>query len=626
MKRQYCCLIVACLTVLICLAPTRAQKLSPKISLPNQPKEQGPRPVVSVQEKLVRATYEKLTMLSKAARLLPPNAVATEIPEDPAVLRFDLRNFRIGPVQEIMSALGSEIISEPTGEIIQLSRSVIQHNQEAEQVAYSAEWTSGKYASVYDPKWTVADLLGFEAERYYDAGKYASYEVTVFFKGKSRAYRALALFHDRYVASDAPELSFWDSIIGMGGVLVDVWKEKRPPFNKKMSPPTEEDPFPDNSNASFLQAVSYLTTVEGSNGGSIIAESANANSSTYSENTVPGPIVRTTTEDTREHNSGKHGQRVGFQGSCSQPVTNQQQCFVVITDTDTYENGTTTNIFYTHVNRTDQKFVSATGPRGVEIVCTAGRGVATRNCLSPGCSFTASLQANGTTMQMTGGDVWNGQLVHNHTCKLPARRCNNSWMEAKCLAGGEGWDEDTCRCVPESPIIIDTKGDGVSLTDLAGGVTFDLNVDGKAERLSWTATGSDDAWLVLDRNMNGYIDNGEEMFGNFTPQPSSNRRNGFIALAVFDKLQHGGTNDGLIDRQDAVFGSLRLWQDLNHNAISEAEELHSLAELGVDSISLDYRESERIDQYGNRFALRAKVDDARGFRVGRWAWDVLLLH
>jgi hypothetical protein len=191
---------------------------------------------------------------------------------------------------------------------------------------------------------------------------------------------------------------------------------------------------------------------------------------------------------------------------------------------------------------------------------------------------------------------------------------------------GYAWNSTDCACEPATPIIVDVGGNGFYLTSAAGGVSFDIFGTGHPIQIAWTAPGVVNAFLCLP-DSNGKCDDGKDLFGNFTPQPPSATPNGFVALAVYDLPANGGNGDGIIDSRDAVFSSLRLWVDVNHDGISQLEEMHTLPSLGVESISLDYQLSEKTDQYGNVFRYRSKVNpnDPDPSHVGKTAYDVFFV-
>jgi hypothetical protein len=191
-------------------------------------------------------------------------------------------------------------------------------------------------------------------------------------------------------------------------------------------------------------------------------------------------------------------------------------------------------------------------------------------------------------------------------------------------------EQDLCRCDAEippccctSPILIDIAGDGFRLTSWTDGVEFAPRPGFHPSARAWTEVNSDDAWLVLDRDGDGVINDGSEMFGDATPQTrpaGGTLRNGFLALA-----QHDDDSNDAIDETDAVFSELRLWQDADHDGVSQPSELHTLPDLGVAGISLAYAEAREVDQHGNAFRYWARVYGTAGSPVGMTAWDVWLV-
>lgn len=201
-------------------------------------------------------------------------------------------------------------------------------------------------------------------------------------------------------------------------------------------------------------------------------------------------------------------------------------------------------------------------------------------------------------------------------CNLPPEDCGSQQV----------WNPDTCSCEGPTPIILDLSGQGFFLTNARNGVQFDITGTGHPVQIAWTAPAADNAFVCLP-DSNGSCDDGKDLFGNFTPQPPSQHHNGFAALAVYDQPANGGNGDGIIDAQDKIFSSLRLWIDANHDGICQPSELFTLPSKGVDSISLKYRASMKRDQFGNLFRYRSLLNPGgpqAGSDVGRMAYDVFL--
>lgn len=204
-----------------------------------------------------------------------------------------------------------------------------------------------------------------------------------------------------------------------------------------------------------------------------------------------------------------------------------------------------------------------------------------------------------------------GQVTWSTNRRVLNRECRLADVVSQ--LPGETNDDGECDfdsidpCFPDpddfpSPIIIDFDRNGLSLTGLKDPVLFDIDADGALERIGWTALDSGDGFLVRDRNFNGLVDDGSELFGNATRLGNGRlARHGFEALQELDQHGFAGNENGVLDVGDSAFFELAIWFDTNHDGVSQEGELKTLLETRVDNLNVDpqIRLEDFHDEYGN---------------------------
>jgi hypothetical protein len=589
-------------------------------------------------ETVVRQTYAKLAYAvnlgSIHSALQDPHltrpALEAQIVKEG--LQFQLSNFSSGRIIDIGQRKYNELVTKPDGsDTLSISTGNITYTEHdgADVLDATAKVLGWKPGHQSVENWDMPASTVF-AQMKSQYSRYATYKVTVVYQGRSRTANAMFLFGADVLAIDPVTGNSALSSVAKSTIypatllktnlrampVVADWLRSHQSFDETCTPGKEDvccDPSTlqcgvasQDVNSSLSKPISQNNAVP-----TFAPASTVATSSTLTPNTARPPC--------NQFNVGLGPFDASATGS-SGHITGSHDWSATQIGTCTYTAGTTTNGVTQCIGISQAKGTSlitengvyvppachvdsfnnfdgvATG-NGVTAIATSVVGGAVESCLACACSFSISLNAPPLGgISFPASSFFQQQKTYVNTC-----------------AGHH---------LP-TPIVIDTTGRGYHLTSAQNGVKFDLVGDGHPIQTAWTDAESGNAFLALDRNGNGKIDSGKELFGDDTNQPESNSPNGYLALAVFDMPENGGNGDGIIDEHDRVWSSLRLWIDSNHDGISQPSELFTLPQLGVRSISLKYTLSRRTDEFGNAFRFKGSINPEHGDGVDRTIWDVV---
>jgi len=614
----------------------------------------------SKEEQIVRKTYSKLSFAVKVGSIhtalaAKPKADLTDIESRVSSdnIAFELSDFSSGWLSAIRDRAYGDLVTKPSGEdVINIAVGRYTHTddfketlqvKETRETGAMAAWVGGPN---FTDNWnmTVAEILPTtNAQNKTEYVRYAAYHVMVSFKGRARGYNAMFLFGNGEkpvlaldnVTNNSALTAFVEESVYPAVLLESSlarhtglanWLRTHQTYDPACRAGQREICCDPKASTCGVAAGDVRDALDKPISQTVRPLKRPRSSGTYSEAprlvtvalrppaspiTVAcedydfgrsGPVVNTT--NNAQHSTGSHSWHDAPSGSCSYTGPPQGLCIAdVVAETNSgltsSEAGSLTVLNTCHVTATN--YVNGSGT-GAPVTANTNAAAEAISCPTP-CTCTAAITFSGQNPTFTTGNIWNQQNPRSLNCPVHSSTSG-------------------------SPVVFDTTGRGFHLTSLQNGVEFDLSGTGKPKRIAWTDGISGNAFLALDRNGNGLIDSGKELFGNYTDQPQSDDPNGFLALAVFDDPANGGNGDGVIDEHDSVWSRLKLWIDENHDGISQQSELYTLPELGVFSISLKYVQARRYDQYGNLFRYKGRVNpegEPRHDKVDRVLYDVYLV-
>ncbi len=638
---------------------------------------------MSHEEQIVRITYARLAFsaqINEVHALLKEHGVHKGLDRAEfqrrlqSTLQVELSDFKVGPLSEIAKVKYSDLVTKPSqasGSSLYVAPGRFNYSKDGQPTQSAIAVTHWIPSNDITENWDIPFADGYAQGQF--AGqhqRYASFKVKATFEGRSREYRAVFLFGAGPNGTEV--ITPLDTIININGGAVshfaahDAYPESLVEGGLGNDPVIREwlntnqvshghpgtancDPatmhcgiHSDDLKTMTLKPISYRQrnnvqphlVQAGFHPHVPVQPLLQAPTSCAGFNNVFG-LNPDVSPDTTNHITGQHVMTTSRSTTCQYSQGNNSnglcntECDVNLVPVWS-ETGTVSSSCHATGVLVDAGFATGTGA-GASCTGVAGGGVTACSL----CQCNVSISIVGLTVSSSG--FFTAKSTGNNTCAAqtqptptptptptppppppPPTGCTTP-PGSHFRSDQTGDDTDPSNC---SPIIIDLTGDGFFLTSAANGVKFDIANTGTPLQIAWTANGNN-AFLVLDRNGNGVINSGAELFGNFTPQPASDHPNGFLALAQYDS-----NGDGVIDAQDPIYSRLRLWVDANHDGISQPGELHTLPEMGVFSISLNYSLSTRTDEFGNVFRYKAKINQGLNGNsdVGKKAYDVFFVN